>query len=84
MLCSFSTSKAVLIAGGFEDTDLNAHNKVFHPLFSEGDHVRKNPAEVAKDITEDQEEGFGVGGQDQISEEVDTSCCSEERVFLEL
>ena len=56
---------------------LNAHDEVLHPLFAEGDHVGEDSAEVAENIAEDQEEGFSARCEDQISEKVDASSCSE-------
>jgi len=63
---------------------LNTHDKVLHPFFSERDHVWEDTAEVAENITEDQEEGFSARSEDQISEEVNASCCSEKRIFLKI
>ena len=63
---------------------LNTHDEVLHPLFAEGNHVGENAAEVAENITEDQEEGFCARSEDEISEEVDASCCSKKRIFLKI
>lgn len=64
--------------------NLNTHDEVLHPLFAEGNHVGEDAAEVAENITEDKEEGFCARSEDKISEEVNASCCSEERIFLEI